>query len=348
MAKKGASGRTYTYQDLASEVRAGRFAPVYLLQGEEPYYIDKLMELLSAKVVRDEEARDFDLHNFFGADADLRRVIDTARQFPLMGEHQLVCLREAQSMDRARAELEKLAAYVKNPVATTVLAIGFKAEPLKSTSELVKAIKGVGGVVFESQKAKEWQLGPIITQHCKEEGIQIDSKAVEMLKEYIGTDLARLFGEIDKLMVATNKAPVTPESIERNIGFSKDFNNFELVSAIATRDYPRAMRIADYFERNPKQNPVIMSTSILFRFFSNLMLAHYAPEKTERGLMAQLGFHSPYQLKEINVGIRNYNARSCMNIIHALRVLDCRSKGIGSAQKDYFLLKEFIYQAFTL
>lgn len=345
---KTAAGKTYSFQDVAAEIRAGRFAPVYLLQGEEPYYIDKIIELLSARVVPDAEARDFDLHNFFGADTDVRRVLDTSRQFPLMGDRQLVMLREAQSMPNVRNELEKLAPYVKSPVQTTVLAISLKAEPLKASSELVKAVKAVGGVVFDSPKIKEWQLGPVITQYCKDACIRIDPKATEMLKEYIGADLARLFGEIDKLMVATNRAPVTPESIERNIGISKDYNNFELVTALAVRDYARAMRIVDYFERNPKQNPVIMSTAILFRFYSNLMLAHYAPEKTERGLMAQLGFHSPYQLKEITAGMRNYSARSCLAIIHALRVLDCRSKGIGSMQKDYQLLKEFIYQAFTL
>lgn len=345
---KSATGKTYSYQDVVADIRAGRLAPVYLLQGEEPYYIDKIVELLTARVVPDAEARDFDLHNFFGADTDVRKVLDASRQFPLMGERQLVMLREAQAMPNSRNELEKLAPYAKNPVASTVLVVVLKAEPLKASSDLVKSIKGAGGIVFDSAKVKDWQLGPLITQYCKDAGIKIDPKATEMLKEYIGTDLARLFGEIDKLMVATNRAPVTPESIERNIGISKDYNNFELVSALATRDYARAMRIVDYFERNPKQNPVIMTTAILFRFFSNLMLAHYAPEKTERGLMNQLGFHSPYQLREITAGMRSYSARSCLGIIHALRVLDCRSKGIDSMQKDYQLLKEFIYQAFTL
>lgn len=343
-----AAGKTYNFQDLATDIRARRFAPVYLLQGEEPYYIDKIAGLLVAGVVPDAEARDFDLHNFFGSDADVRRILDTARQFPLMGDRQLVMLREAQSMSNARNELEKLAAYAKNPVASTVLAITFKAEPLKQSGELVKAIKSSGGVVFDSPKVKEWQLSSLITQYCKDAGIRIDNKSVEMLKEFVGNDLARLFGEIDKLMVATDRAPVTPESIERNIGVSKDYNNFELVSALASRDYARAMRIVDYFERNPKQNPVIMTTATVFRFFSNLMLAHYAPDRSERGLMGQLGFHSPYQLKEVSLGMRNYNARSCLAIIHAVRVLDCRSKGIGSMQKDYQLLREFIYQAFTL
>lgn len=342
------TGKTYTFMDIAADIRAGRFAPIYLLQGDEPYYMDKAVGLFAERVVPDTEARDFDQYNFFGADTDLRTVVDTCRQFPLMGERQLVMLREAQSLPNARSELEKLAAYARNPVLSTVLVIVYKAEPLKSTSELVKAIKKSNGVVFESAKLREWQLGTVINDYCKEHKVGIDARAVEMLKEYVGTDLSRLFGEIDKLMVASGHAPITPESIERNIGISKDYNVFELIAAISQRNYEKSMRIVDYFERNPKQNPVILATSMLFRFFSNLMLAYYAPDRSERGIMAQLGFHSPYQLKDIRQAMQCYSARSCMNIIHALRILDCRSKGIGSNQKDYALLKEFIYQVFTL
>lgn len=345
---KSSSGRALSYLDVVADIRAGRIAPIYILQGEEPYYIDKLVELLTAKVVPDIDARDFDMYNFFGADDNVRTVIDTARQFPVMGDRQLVVLREAQAMQNARNELEKIAPYAKSPVPNTVLVIAFKAEPLKASSSLVKNTLQSGGIVFESSRVKEWQLGALIEGYCKENRIKIERKAVEMLKEFIGSDLARLFGEIDKLMVATGHGAITPEAIERNIGISKDFNNFELISAVAERDYGKCMRIVDYFERNPKQNPVVMTTSLLFRFFSNIMLAHYAPDKTERGLMAQLGFHSPYQLKEVNLGVKNFSARSCLSIIHALRLLDCRSKGIGSMQKDYRLLKEFIYQAFTL
>jgi len=339
--------KTTTYKDIAADIRAGRFAPIYLLQGEEAYYIDKLVGLLGERVVPDAEARDFDLYNFFGADAEIRAVLDTCRRYPLMGGKQLVMLREAQAMHNARNEMEKVALYAKNPIPTTVLAMTFKAEPLKASSALVKAIKAAGGVVFESAKLKEWQLGQAITEYCKDNAIKIDNKSTELLKEYIGNDLARLFSEIDKLVVATNHAPITPETIERNIGISKDYNNFELINALANKDYARCMRIADYFEKNPKQNPVVVTTAMMFRFFSNLMLAYYAPDKSERGLMDQLDFRSPYQLKEVSLGMRNYGASSCFRIIRHLRELDCKSKGIGSMQKDYSLLKEFIYKAFT-
>ncbi|MCM1006018.1 MAG: DNA polymerase III subunit delta [Prevotella sp.] len=342
------AGKTYTYNDVVADIRAGKFAPIYLLQGEEPYYIDKVVDWLGEKVVADPEARDFDLYNFFGADTDVRKVIDTARQFPLMGEKQLVMLRETQAMHNARNEIEKLAGYAKHPVSSTVLVVSFKGEPLKASSAFIKAIKECGGVIFTSEKVKEWQLDKIVSEYCKEKGIKIDAKSAQMLKDFIGNDLSRLFSEIDKLIVATNGATITPEAIERNIGISKDFNNFELINALAAKDYARCMRIVDYFEKNPKQNPVVMTVALMFRFFSNLMLAWYAPEKSERGIMSQLGFHSPYQLKDITIGMQRYSARSTLNIIHELRLLDCKSKGIGSMQKDYSQLKEFIFKAFTV
>lgn len=345
---KTTTTKAASYTDIIKDIRAGKFAPVYLLQGEEPYYIDKIVEMLSDRVVPDADARDFDLYNFFGADADLRTVIDTSRQFPLMSDKQLVMLREAQAMQNGRNEIEKLAAYVEHAVQSTVLVVTFKAEPLKSSSQLVKALKKAGGVVFTGEKVKEWQLDKLITDYCKEKKIAIDNKSVQMLKDFIGNDLSRLFSEIDKLAVANGNAPITPESIEKNIGISKDFNNFELVNALAAKDYTRCMRIVDYFEKNPKQNPVVVTTAMMFRFYSNLMLAFYAPDKSDNGLLVQLGFSSKYQLRDISQGMRNYTARSCFNIIHELRLLDCRSKGIGTLQKDYTQLKEFVFKAFTV
>lgn len=340
------TGKTYSYTDIMADIRIGKFAPIYLLQGEESYFIDKLVAAFAEKVVPDKEARDFDLYNFYGADTDIRKVIDTSMQFPLMGDHQLVMLREAQSMANARNEIEKLAAYAGHAVPSTVLVISLKSSPLKATSNLIKTIKSAGGVVFTSEKVKEWQMDKLIRDYCKERQTAIDEKSVQMLKEFIGTDLSRVFSEIDKLSVATGNAPITPESIEKNIGISKDFNNFELITALSRKDYGKCMRIVDYFEKNPKNNPVTVTVGLLYRFYSNLMLAFYAPEKTERGLMTQLDFHSKYQLIDINEALKRYSAMSCFKIIHELRILDCRSKGIGSMQKDYSLLKEFIYKTF--
>lgn len=346
MAKKSDSALSFT--TMISEIRASRYAPVYLLHGEEPYFIDKLAEALQQHVVPDAEARDFDLTIFYGADSSIDDIAGAARRFPLMSKCQLVMLKELQSMPDGRSRLARLAPLAVKPSPSTVLVITLKGEPLKSSHEFVKAVKKGGGVIYQSDKLHDWELNSFITDYCKSRRLGIDRKASEMLKEFVGTDLSRLTRDIDKLMVAGGGDTITPEMIERNIGISKDFNNFELIRAISRRDYAAAMRIIDYFERNPRQNPVVMTVSLLFRYFSQLMLAHYAPDKTERGLMSQLGFSNPYQLTDIKAGLPNYTAASVLRIIHSIRILDAQSKGIGSMQKDYSLLRQFIYQAFTL
>lgn len=343
-----ASSRVMTYTDVMADIRNSKFAPVYLLQGEEAYYIDAIAGALAERVVPDEGDRDFDMTNLFGAETSINSVADAARRFPVMAERQLVMLREVQAMTNGRAEIEKLASYAAKPSERTVLVITFKAEPLKATSALVKAIKKGGGVVFTSEKVKDYKLFSHIMDYCKDRKVKISRAAAELLGEYIGTDLARAFSEVDKLTVAAPGAPITPELIEKNIGISKDYNNFELIKAIANKNYPAAMRIVSYFESRPRTNPVVMTVSLLFRYFSQLMMAHYAPEKTPAGIMRQLDFHSSWQMKDIEPGMRNYKAGSVMRILHALRLLDCRSKGIGSMQNEYALLRTFIYEVFTL
>ena len=336
------------FNSLMSEIRAGRYAPVYLLHGEEAYFIDVIADALRAKVVPDEEARDFDLSVFFGNDCTVDDVAGAVRQFPMMGERRLVLLKELQSMHNGRNELARLAPLAQNPSPGSVLVVTLKGEPLKASHEFVKALRDGGGVNFQSNKLRDRDLDAHITDYCSSRKVKIDRKATSMLKEYVGNDLGRLATDIDKLIVAGGNESITAELIEKNIGISKDFNNFELIKAISVRDYARCMQIVDYFERNPKQNPVVMTVTLLFRYFSQLMLAHYAPDRSERGLMAQLNLSSPWALTDIRPGLQQYRPASVMRIIHALRRLDAKSKGIGSLQKDYSLLKEFIYEVFTL
>lgn len=346
MAKKAAASEAYT--GIISEIRAGRFAPVYFLCGEEAYYIDRIAELLAQRVIPDADARDFDQTVFFGNETDVKTVADAALRYPVMGERQLIILKEAQLLDNAKAQLEQLAPYCGHPQPSTVLLIIYRNEPLKASSALIKGIKKINGVIFESPAVKDWMLPDIIADYCKEKQIKIDRKSSEMLRDFVGIDLSRLFGEIDKLTVAGNNAPITPELIEKNVGISKDYNNYELLRAIANRNYPQAMAIADYFERNSKANPIIVTVAVLFKFFSQLMIAHYAQDKSEKGLMAELGMYAAWQLNEIKDGMRNYRPASVLAILHAVRILDCQSKGIGSMQKDTQLLKQFIYQVFTI
>lgn len=344
MAKKADAQKSFS--QLVADIRKRQFAPIYLLSGEEAYYIDEITGLLQNLVV-DEDARDFDMQIFYGADADIDTIISSARRFPVMSDRQLVMLKEAQSMPDARRQLEKLAAYTAHPVPTTVFVIAFKGDTLKATSELVKKALANGGVIFESAKVRDYNLRTVIFDHCRDAKISIDEKSAEMLAAAIGTDLSRLFSEIEKLTIASGERRITPDAIERNIGISKDFNNFELIAAIAAKDYTKAERIINYFERNPKQNPCVVTNTMIFNFFSNLMLAYYSPDRSDRGLMKQLNFTNVYRLKDIKQAMPLYSARKCMAIIHAIREFDCRSKGIGSMQKDYSLLRDLIFKIFT-
>lgn len=343
--KSSAKGATYT--QIITDIRKRQYAPLYLLGGPEAFFIDKITDLLQQTVVAD-EARDFDLTVLYGSDSNAQSVVNNARRFPMMSDRQLVILREAQSMHDSKNQLEKLASYAAAPSATSVVVIAYKGDSFKASSALVKnAVKG-GAVVFDSQKPKDWQLEKYVEDYCHDCKVGIDHASTSLLVSSIGNDLTRLFSEVDKLIISAGGASITPELIEKNIGISKDFNNFELVAAISQRNYPKASQIIRYFESNPKPNPTIVTATVLFNFFSNLLLAHYAPEKTERGLMAQLKFHSPYQLTDIGRAMPLYSAGSCIRIIHAIREFDCRSKGIGSVEKDYDLLKELVFKIFTL
>lgn len=335
------------YTQIITDIRKRVYAPLYILSGPEPYFIDRITDLLQNTLIT-EEASCFDLTVMYGSDSDATSVINEARRFPMMSDKQLVVLREAQSMRDAKRQLEKMAAYAATPSPCSVLVIAFKGDAIKSTSNLIKNAVKAGAVVFESQKPKDWQLEKYVTEYCSEHRIGIDRASAALLVSSIGNDLARLFSEIDKLIISANGNAITTELIERNIGISKEFNNFELIAAISQRNYPKAMQIVKYFASNPKQNPTIVTGTVIFNFFSNLLLAHYSQDKSERGLMTQLSFHSPYQLTDINRGLPQYSAASCMRIIHAIREFDCRSKGIGSAEKDYDLLQELVFKIFTL
>ncbi len=336
------------YSDIISSIKRKSFAPIYLLMGDEPYYLDKIVEALEENVV-DEDDRDFNLYSFYGADADPETVAATALQYPVMAQRQLVILKEAQAMMHAKTQLGKLAAYAERPSASTVLAIVFKDEALAATSKLLKNVAKSGGIVFKSAKPRDYELPKIINAYCKEKNIDINDKAVIMLSEYIGTDLSRLFGEIDKLTIGqrSGSAKITADSVVSSIGITKDYNAFELVNALTAKDYPKAMRIADYCEKNPKQNPLQKVIPFIFSSFSRLLIAQSLRDKSDASLMNALQLKSPYALRELRGQMARFTLPSLIKIISHVRRADCRSKGIGSAAKEADILKELIFAIFT-
>ena len=316
--------------------------------GDEDYYIDQLTQLLESSVVADEE-KDFNFTTYYGADIEIKQVISRAQQFPLMSDLQLVMLKEAQTIQGAKSQLEKLVPYVNHANQQTILVITYKGDLLPATSQLVRAIQSTGGVVFKSERLKDYQLSGPLSEYCKNKGIKIDEKSITLLCEYIGSPLSKLFGEVDKLIVASgNNKNITPELIEAIIGISKEYNSFELIKSLSIRDYPRSMMIVDHFARNPKLNPGVMVTSMLFNYFSKLFVGALSKDKTDAGLMEALDLKNSWGLTDYKNGLRNYKAGVIDGILHAIRNHDVMSKGVGSSQNEFDLLKELIFKIFTI
>ncbi len=340
-----------TYRDVLDKIKKKDFAAVYLLMGEEPYYIDLIVDALERNVVK-EENQTFDQLIFYGADSDLDVVIANARQYPVMGDRQLVILKEAQTYSGSKTQLDKLASYISRPNSHGVFVLAYKGDNLSATSTLMKTAAKAGDkvVVFKSPKIKDYQLAGPIKDYCRSKKVGIDEEAIQILIEYIGNSLQKLFGEVDKLIVSAGSGAqrITTGMVEDNIGISKEFNNFELTKAVASKDYPKTLQILNYFRKNPKNNPSVMTTSVLQKFFSQLVVAHFTQDKTDRGLIEVLQLKTPYALKDIREGLRMYSPRQSLAAISALRDFDCKSKGIGSLQNEYDLQLELMFKIFTV
>ena len=338
---------TVTFAALNKEIKESKFRNIYVLQGEEPYYIDHLQQLIIDTALT-EDQRDFNLSLYYGNTANVREVISACCQYPAFSQYKVVVVREAQLIPKQpghKDDLDLFASYAEKPLPSTILVICHKGAALKSKpfTDALKATKS--GVIFDSNKVREGRdLYTLIMGYANSLGCNIDNKATSMLADHIGTDIARLFSELDKLAMLADDNNITPLLIEQNIGISKDFNNFELEEALARRDAAKAFRIVDYFERNPKNNPSMVSVAMLFSFFSNVLLTATARDKTPEGVMALVGTRSIWRARKFLEAARMYNTRSLVNIIAYLRECDTRSKGIGSRQDQYALLKELIYK----
>lgn len=334
---------TPTFSELKRQLAARTsLAPVYLLHGEEGYYIDELVKCFEELLPEDE--RDFNLYVLYAPEAGVETVMDVCHRYPMMAERQVVIVKEGQAI---RADqLNKLHSYVERPNPSTILVISCRGAQAKG-KELLAAVKK-NGVIFESKRLNDRNLVPAISDLIKEKGLTVDTKSLSMLRDYIGADLSRLYNEIGKLaLILGPGAMVTPEAIERNIGISKDYNNFELIDAIVARNAAKAFSIVEYFRNNPKNNPTVMTISSLFNQFSNLLIYHYTRDKSQSGYMDALGLKSPWSLKGYEMASRNYNVRQTIEIVSAIREFDTKSKGIGSRQNEYDLLKDLIFHILT-
>jgi DNA polymerase-3 subunit delta len=328
---------------ITKDIKAGNLKPIYFLMGEEPYYIDKLTEFIEQNVLEEHE-RDFNQSILYGRDVTMEDVIGTAKRFPMMADRQVVVVREAQELSRT---IDKLEAYAENPQPTTVLVFAYKYKTLDKRKKITKLLDKVG-VVFESKKLYENQVGDWIKRVLSGQGYSIDNKAVAMLVEFLGTDLSKINNELDKLKIILPKGHTfTPNDIEENIGFSKDFNNFELRKAIGEKNQVKAYQIIDYFAQNPKDNPLVVTTGLVFGFFSQLLQYHGLKDKSQMNA-AKILKVNPYFVKDYEVAFRNYPMKKVSAIVSALRTIDVKSKGVGAAStSQHDLLKELLITIFN-
>lgn len=325
------------------DIKAGNLKPIYFLMGEEPYYIDKLTEFIEQNVLEEHE-RDFNQSILYGRDVTMEDVIGTAKRFPMMADRQVVVVREAQELSRT---IDKLETYAENPQPTTVLVFAYKYKTLDKRKKITKLLDKVG-VVFESKKLYENQVGDWIKRVLSGQGYSIENKAVAMLVEFLGTDLSKINNELEKLKIILPKGHTfTPNDIEENIGFSKDFNNFELRKAIGEKNQVKAYQIIDYFSQNPKDNPLVVTTGLVFGFFSQLLQYHGLKDKSQANA-AKILKVNPYFVKDYEVAFRNYPMKKVSAIVAALRTLDVKSKGVGAAStSQHDLLKELLITIFN-
>lgn len=331
----------YTYEGIIRELQAKQYRPVYYLMGDEAFYIDKIADYIIDNVLTDTE-KEFNQTILYGADVDAATIINAAKRYPMMSEYQVIVVKEAQAVHN----MEELVFYLQKPLKSTILVLCHKHGTLDKRKKLAAEIEKVG-VLYESKKLKDAQLPAFIAAYIKQKGFDIDQKATAMLAEFVGTDLSRLVGEIEKLIITSseNSTKITPEQIEKNIGISKDYNNFELRSALVEKDVLKANKIVKYFEENPKTNPIQMTLSLLFGFYSNLMMAYYAPEKSEQGIAAFLGLKSSWQAREYMAAMRKYSGIKTMQIISEIRTTDAKSKGVeNSSLSDGDLLRELVFK----
>lgn len=338
MAKKDAN----QYLEILRDIRNKNFKPVYFLMGEESYFIDLITEAIIANALTDDE-RDFNQTIIYGADvANYSVVVNAAKRYPMMAPRQLVVVKEAQQIPN----IEMLSYYLKQPLASTILVINHKHGTVKGKKILSEIEQA--GILYESKKLYDNQLPAFINNYVTDSGRTIEPKAMQMLADYIGSDLIRLTSELDKLRISMGEKNkrITPDDIERNVGVSKDYNNFELLNAIVTRDAHKANQIVNYFERNPKNNPLVVTISVLFGFFSNLLISYFAQDKSEQGLMQELKLRSTFQARDYITAMRNYNAFKCIDIIALIRQYDARSKGIGATANtsEGEMLREMVFK----
>ena len=316
-----------SFNEIKGNILSKKFMPVYLFQGEESYFIDQLTDLLIEQALEESE-RDFNQSIVYGLETDPASVINACRRYPMMAERQLVVVKEAQGLKN----IDDLIHYVKNPLNSTILIINYKYGKLDGRKKLAGEIAKIG-IAFESKKIYENKVPDFIINYLREKQMAIDVPTAQLLTDYLGNDLSKVTNELDKLSIALPQSQkrVTADLIEKNIGISKDFNNYELQKAIANRDIVKANRIAKYFEQDQKNNPLLLTLNVLFGFFTNLMICQFEKDQSKANLMRILGFRWDMQIADYMEAMKYYKPIKTMKNVALIREYDAKGKGFGSS-----------------
>jgi DNA polymerase-3 subunit delta len=336
-----------TCAEIIGELKKKIYKPIYILAGDEYYYIDQIADYIAENVLSESE-RAFNQVVLYGKDVGVPNIIETSRRFPMMSNLQVVIVKEAQNIKK----LEELEMYLKAPQKSTVLVVCLKFNPAQGATRVGEKLKKFFtsaakiGVVFESNRLYDYQIPGWITQYLLAKGISIAAAPAELLKDYLGNDLSKVVNEIEKLIITlpSGSRQITVNHIEQNIGISKDFNRFEFAKAVGQRDILKANRIVEYFSKNPKASPLVMSISSIFQYFQKIFRYHFLKDKSERNVAVELSVN-PYFVSEYKNAARIYNPAKCVQVFQLLRDYDMRSKGLNNDNTDDGeLLRELVFK----
>ncbi len=328
-----------TYEEIISNLQKKIYHPIYFLMGEETYFIDKISDYIADNVLNEAE-KGFNQTVLYGKDLEPHVIISHARRFPMMANHQVIIVREAQNIKK----IEDLEPYVKNPLNSTILVINYKYKTVDKRKTFSKLLDQKG-VLFESKKIYDNQLPAWISSYLKAENYTITPQAAAMMAEYLGADLSKVANELDKLIISLPQGTqITPDHVEKNIGISKEFNVFELQNALGERDLLKANRIINYFGANPSSNPIPVTISSLFSYFSKLLNYHFLEDKSQNNVASVLQVH-PFFVKNYVSAAKNYSIKKLVEIVSILRDYDMKSKGWGNVSTSPAdLQREMIYR----
>ena len=329
----------HTVQSILNEIKSGKIHPIYFLMGEESFFIDQISTFIETSVL-DESQRGFDQMVLYGKETSVDEIVSCAKRYPMIAPRQVIIVKEAQNLSRT---IEQLLPYANNPQQTTTLVFCYKYKSIDKRKSLYKALSK-SHVVFESNKIYDSKIPSFISGELQKQNLKITPKASYLLADFLGNDLAKISNELKKLqLVMGDHDTITPELIQKNIGISKDFNNFELQKAIAQLNRKKAYQIVQYFSENTNQHPMVVTVATLYSFFTKLMTLHTVTDRNPKTLSRAIGV-SPYFLDDYMAAAKNFPMRRISGVFQTLRIIDTKSKGVDANLKPKDLYNELIFR----